>query len=135
MRVCVPKMFAFMIGAFLFASSPVLAATAPENTWVSMMMSLMTVLAVIFVLAFLYKKLVLSVPGNRTIKVVSMLQLGPKEKLVVVELNNKQHLIGVTAQQISLLNTLDEPIQTESTEVPASPAFESHLLSFLKQKK
>lgn len=135
MRVCVPKMFAFMIGAFLFASSEALAATAPENTWVSMMMSLMTVLAVIFVLAFLYKKLVLSVPGNRTIKVVSMLQLGPKEKLVVVELNNKQHLIGVTAQQISLLNTLDEPIQTESTEVPASPAFESHLLSFLKQKK
>jgi flagellar protein FliO/FliZ len=127
--------FTLICAAVLVMSAPAYAATM-ETPWASMMMSLFTVVAVIFALAFLYKKLVLSMPGNKTIKVVSMLQLGAKEKLVVVELNNQQHLIGVTAQQISLLSTLDEPIEnSEATETTQSAAFESQLLSFLKQKK
>lgn len=113
---------------------PCFAATSAESTWVSMMMSLVTVLGIIFALAFLYKKLVLAVPGNQTIKVVSILQLGTKEKLVVVELNKQQHLIGVTAQQISLLSTLDEPLAAD-TKSEASPALNSQLLDFFKQQK
>lgn len=113
---------------------PCFAATSAESTWVSMMMSLVTVLGIIFALAFLYKKLVLAVPGNKTIKVVSILQLGTKEKLVVVELNKQQHLIGVTAQQISLLSTLDEPLAAD-TKSEASPALNSQLLDFFKQQK
>lgn len=121
-----------LVIAFLPFSA--MAAATPESSWISMMLSLITVLGVIFALAFLYKKLVLAVPGNKTIRVVSMLQLGAKEKLIVVELNNQQHLIGVTSQQISLLSTLETPIEPETTE-SVSPAFESQLFSFLKQQK
>ena len=55
----------------------------------------------------------LGFPGSRAIKVVTELSLGAKERIVVIEVNGKQHLIGVTPQQVNHLLTLDDPIQMD----------------------
>jgi len=48
---------------------------------------------------------------NQHIKSIACLPLGNKEKLVIVQAGNKQLLLGVTANQISCLSELDQPIE------------------------
>jgi flagellar protein FliO/FliZ len=80
----------------------------------SMIVSLLLVLLAIVIAAWLLKKLQV---GGRTVnglKVVTSLNLGSKERLVVVQVGEKQLLLGITGQQINLLDTLDEPIEIKS---------------------
>lgn len=44
------------------------------------------------------------------IKVVSVLPVGARERIAVVEVGGQQLLLGVTAQQITTLHTFDEPV-------------------------
>ena len=100
-------------------------ATPPENIEVgrhvmgnidagSMIVSLLLVLFAIVIAAWLLKKL--QVGGNTVngLKVVTSLNLGSKERLVVVQVGEKQLLLGITGQQINLLDTLEEPIEVKS---------------------
>ena len=80
----------------------------------SMIVSLLLVLFAIVIAAWLLKKL--QVGGNTVngLKVITSLNLGSKERLVVVQVGEKQLLLGITGQQINLLDTLDEPIEIKS---------------------
>ncbi|MGL4473513.1 MAG: flagellar biosynthetic protein FliO [Shewanella sp.] len=79
-------------------------------TMASMAGGLVVVLVVIFVLAWLVRRLNL-VPGQHgLIKTIAVTPLGQKEKLVLMELDGQQYLLGVTAHNISLLDKLAEPI-------------------------
>lgn len=70
----------------------------------STLVSLFLVLAAIGVAAFLVKRLA---PGGsphmRLMRVVSQLPLGAREKVTIVELDDQWLVLGVTAQQITLL--------------------------------
>jgi flagellar protein FliO/FliZ len=68
---------------------------------------------------------------NNSLKVVSTLVLGNKEKVVVVQVADKQLLLGVTAQQITLLDTLETPLETNIKQ-PAE--FSKTLATFLKKQ-
>ncbi len=48
--------------------------------------------------------------GNAKLKMVAVLPLGMKEKIAVVQVGNKQLLVGITPQQITTLAELDEPL-------------------------
>lgn len=88
---------------------------------VSVMISMFVVIGVIIALAVFYKRMNLGFAGSQSIKVVTALPLGTKERIVVIEVNGQQHLIGVTPQQINHLVTLDEPIErTEPTNLGMS---------------
>ncbi|GAA0815648.1 hypothetical protein GCM10009111_14250 [Colwellia asteriadis] len=76
----------------------------------SMILSLLMVLALIIVSAFVLKRFNLVQQGGSQLKVITSLSLGAKERVVVVQAGDKQLLLGVTAQQISLLDTLEEPL-------------------------
>ena len=78
----------------------------------AMIASLLLVLGLIVVLAFVLKKLnITPMPQRKGIKVITSLHLSGKEKLVVVQVGEKQLLLGVTAQQINLLETLEKPLE------------------------
>ncbi|MBA6233426.1 MULTISPECIES: flagellar biosynthetic protein FliO [unclassified Colwellia] len=81
----------------------------------SMILSLLAVLLMIVVVAWILKKFQV---GGRSVvnglKVVTSLNLGTKERLIVVQVGKKQLLLGITAQQINLLETLAEPIEIKS---------------------
>lgn len=84
----------------------------------TMILSLLMVLALIVVLALVLKRFQ---PGSKSVsglKVVTSLHLTTRERLVVVQTGDKQLLLGVTAHQITLLDTLDTPLE-ENAIIPA----------------
>ncbi|MFD2168161.1 flagellar biosynthetic protein FliO [Thalassotalea euphylliae] len=77
----------------------------------SMLLSLLAVLAMIVVAAMVLKRFQIGPQATKGMKVVTSLHLGPKERLVVVEVDDKQLLLGVTAHNISILQTLENPLK------------------------
>ena len=77
----------------------------------SMLLSLLAVLGLIVIAASLLKKFQLTPQLNKDLKVITSLHLGPKERLVVVEVGKQQLLLGVTATNISILQTLEQPLE------------------------
>lgn len=49
-------------------------------------------------------------------KVVASMMAGTKEKVMVLEVGNEQHLIGITAHNINHLATLKEPITVKDSK-------------------
>lgn len=74
-------------------------------------LALLLVLALVVGLGWLLKRM----PGSSFrpvdgIKVVASVTVGPKERVVVLEVGGQQLLLGVTAGGISTLHSLDEPL-------------------------
>lgn len=79
-------------------------ATEPAMPVLSTLVSLFVVLAAIAAAAFLVKRLGRGNAGEtRLMRVVSQLPLGTREKISIVELDDQWLVLGVTAQQITLL--------------------------------
>ncbi|WP_085298107.1 flagellar biosynthetic protein FliO [Cognaticolwellia mytili] len=97
----------------------------------SMILSLLMVLVVIVVSAIILKRFQGVQHNHNGLKIVTSLHLGTKEKLVVVQSGDKQLLLGVTTQQITLLETLDEPIVAGQEK---SVDFVESIAKLLKQK-
>ncbi|MBH1592740.1 flagellar biosynthetic protein FliO [Stenotrophomonas maltophilia] len=74
-------------------------------------LALLAVLALVVGLGWLLKRL----PGSgfrpaAGMKLVARLSVGAKDRVVVVEVNGQQLLLGVTAGSINALHTLSEPL-------------------------
>lgn len=98
----------------------------------SMILSLLMVLVLIFICALIMKRFNLVQQGVSQLKMVASLSLGSKERVVVVQVGEKQFMLGVTSQQINLIETLPEPLLTKpqgSIDLPKS------ILSVLSTKK
>lgn len=96
------------------------ASNPPSPTsYLSVITSLFLVIGVMLVLAILYKRMNLGFTGSHAIKVITALPIGTKERIMVIEVNGQQHLIGVTPQQINHLISLDEPIDSGNNGVSA----------------
>ncbi|GAA0789860.1 MULTISPECIES: flagellar biosynthetic protein FliO [Pseudomonadati] len=96
-------------------ASQILSSNSNNTSYVStlanMLGGLIVVIALIFLLAYIVKKLNLVPSQNAIIKTIAMTQVGQKEKLIVVEINQQQYLLGVTPHQINLLDKLAKPIE------------------------
>ncbi|UJF21295.1 flagellar biosynthetic protein FliO [Shewanella sp. OMA3-2] len=102
--------------------------TSTVSTLANMLGGLIVVVALIILLAYIVKKLNLVPSQNAIIKTIAMTQVGQKEKLMIVEINQQQYLLGITAQQINLIDKLVSPIAA-STDLFAQnlqQAKESH---------
>ena len=98
----------------------------------SMLLSLLVVLGLIFVLAALFKKLNINPSSNSAIKVVTTQPLGTRERIVVIEVNGEQHLLGVTQNNVNHLLKLEHPLPAKSgTELPQ--AFKDKLQQFVNK--
>jgi len=98
-------------------------------------LALLAVLALIVGLGWLLKRL----PGAgfrpaEGLKLVASLNVGAKERVVVVDVNGQQLLLGITAGGISALHALPEPLPAPA---PATLPHLKHLPNFaqlLQQK-
>ena len=99
------------------AASAALPTGSPMGDLLSMAMSLIMVLVLIVVLAFLVKKLNPNLANTDEFKVVRSLPLSARERLMVVEIDNCQHLLGVTPHSINYLHKLETPLSEK--ELPA----------------
>ncbi|MDR8524461.1 MULTISPECIES: flagellar biosynthetic protein FliO [Shewanella] len=81
----------------------------------SMVGGLIVVLVLIFFLAYLVKRFNLVPSSQGVLKTIAVTPLGQKEKLVLVEVGGQQYLLGVTPNQVSLVDKLAQPVEV-STE-------------------
>ncbi len=91
--------------------------------------SLALVVGLVLLLAFFYKKMQLKLPGNKHFRIVATLNIGQRERLLVIEMQGKQRVLGVTAQQINFLFDLETPLPEEKL----ASDFHTQLQSFLKK--
>jgi flagellar protein FliO/FliZ len=76
----------------------------------TMIVSLLLVLAMVVAFAFITKRFQPARLNSQGISLVTSMALSAKERIIVIQVGDKQQLLGVTAQQITLLDTLDEPL-------------------------
>lgn len=102
------------------AATPVGQHAASAPGLFGAFVTLLLVLGLIIGLGWLLKRM----PGGafrpaEGLKVVASINVGAKERVVVVDVNGQQLLLGITAGGISILHQLPEPLP--QTPAPALP--------------
>ena len=90
------------------------AASPAVGGVMGMAFSLLLVLGLFVLAAWLAKRYFPQVGKPGPAKVIGTTMLGAREKLVVVEVDNTWLVLGVGAGQVRTLHTLPKPAQTEA---------------------
>ncbi|WP_312301034.1 flagellar biosynthetic protein FliO [Stutzerimonas nitrititolerans] len=121
---------------------PVLPAMAAETTasmssagmgaqLSKLLLGLLLVIGLIFLLAWLLRRVQqLNPRGAQVIKIISTQALGPRDRLVLVQVGSEQILLGLSAGRITPLHVLEEPVHLPDAE-PATPEFAQRLMELL----
>jgi flagellar protein FliO/FliZ len=111
-------------------STPLATASAPASTLGaigSSLLALIVVIALILAMAWLLRRLPGAAMGSHGgMRIVASLAVGAKERVMVVSVGEKQLVLGVTGQQITLIDKLDTPLPVE----PARADFAGVLARF-----
>ncbi|MHC8325634.1 flagellar biosynthetic protein FliO [Pseudomonas sp. LB1P83] len=94
---------------------------------------LLLVLGLIFFLAWLLRRVQQAGPAGKgqVIEIVGSRALGPRDRLMLVQVGNEQILLGLSPGTITALHVLKEPIEVPTTTDKATPEFAQHLLKIL----
>ncbi|UGA53999.1 flagellar biosynthetic protein FliO [Vibrio sp. VB16] len=118
-----------LASTLFFLPFPVLAAGAPQLDLLTTFGSLAVVIAIIFALAWLLKKMRLPTMGNQKgLSVVRQISVGTRERIAVIKVGEEQFLVGITSQAINLISRLDKPIDDEQIETSQFASQFSQLL-------
>lgn len=110
--------FLLLVCTSINAAEHVAASTSAINMadYFKVLLGLAFVIALFLGSTFLFKRYGnASMTGRGQIRLVDGLHLGNKERLVLVEVNDKQLLLSITHGQISKLDTIDKPLVAENT--------------------
>jgi flagellar protein FliO/FliZ len=99
-----------------------------------MVLGLLLVVGLIFVLAWLMRRVQRAGPaGNQVIELVGSRALGPRDRLVLVQVGKEQVLLGVSPGSITALHVMNEPVVVPETQ-GATPEFAKRLMEVLGNK-
>jgi flagellar protein FliO/FliZ len=99
---------------------------------VSIFLSLLLVVGVVFMLAFLMRRFNVTQHGSGQLKVVTSMMAGTRERVMVIDVGGEQHLIGVTAHNINHLAKLSQPLA--DTKLASGDNFKDKLAMFMAGK-
>jgi flagellar protein FliO/FliZ len=109
--------------------------SVPDFAIVPLIGSFLLVISCIFVFAYLVKKTnLMKNSHNHHLKIVSTYPLTNKGRLQIIECNGQQYLLGVTEQNITLLDKFDVSVMDLSENSEQVTGF-SAILSKLNKKK
>lgn len=112
------------------AAAPTVGAAAQLA---QLVLGLGLVIGLIFLLAWLVRRVQQAGPrGNRLIRTLASQPLGPRDRLVLVQVGEEQILLGLTPGRITPLHVLKEPVHLPDGE-PATPEFAQRLLELLNK--
>ncbi|MFF7106940.1 flagellar biosynthetic protein FliO [Pseudomonas sichuanensis] len=129
--------------AALLASEAVIAAgeTAAPPTAVpgglgaqlaQMVFGLLLVVGLIFFLAWLLRRMQGSAQrGAQVIEIVGSRAIGPRDRLLLVQVGKEQILIGHTPGSIEALHVMAEPVEVPAAARQATPEFAQRLLELM----
>ena len=110
------------------------AAAAPAGLGgqlTQLVLGLLLVVGLIFVLAWLMRRVQRVGPGNgQVIELVGSRALGPRDRLVLVQVGEEQILLGITPGRITPLHVLKTPVNVDQTQ-SATPEFAQRLMELL----
>lgn len=116
--------------ALLFLPCTALAAEpAGFQQLASMLLSLILVVVCIVALGLLVKRFNPQITQSEDFKVIRTINLGSKERLLVVEMDDKHHVLGVTSGSINYLYQLETPLADQQV-----PEFAKQLAHFMNPK-
>jgi flagellar protein FliO/FliZ len=130
---------AAMLPLSVLAAEPVAtAAAAPAagsgvaGQLAQLVLGLLLVLGLIFFLAWMLRRVQQAGPAGKgqVIDIIGSRALGPRDRLVLVQVGNEQILLGLSPGTITALHVLKEPVQVPSAE-QASPEFAQRLMELL----
>ncbi len=115
------------------AAPTVGAASGAAAQLAQLVLGLGLVIGLIFLLAWLVRRVQQAGPrGNRLIRTLASQPLGPRDRLVLVQVGEEQILLGLTPGWITPLHVLKEPVHLPDGE-PATPEFAQRLLELLNK--
>jgi len=98
------------------------------TNYIQMLLGLFFIIAFIFAIAWVIKRMGNFNPTNTAqLKVIAGLNVGQKEKIIVVEVMQEQLLLGVTQSNINFLSKLEQPI--DSSQASTGNSFQDKLQS------
>ncbi|MCO8167349.1 flagellar biosynthetic protein FliO [Pseudomonas sp. 21LCFQ02] len=129
----------------VLAAEPTAQAAAPQvgsalsGGWggqlLQLLLGLLLVIGLIFVLAWVMRRIQGASIGNQqVIELVGSRALGPRDRLVLVQVGKEQILLGITPGRITPLHVLNENVQVPVRE-PATPEFAQRLLELMGKDK
>jgi len=110
--------FLFLVCTHIHAAEKIIstASTINMTDYFKVLFGLVFVIALFLGSTFLFKRYGNgTMAGRGQIRLVDGLHLGNRERLVLVEVNDKQILLSITSGQISKLDTIDKPLMVEDT--------------------
>ncbi|MBF8700178.1 MULTISPECIES: flagellar biosynthetic protein FliO [Pseudomonas] len=129
--------------AALLASQACLAAATPAATpatapgsvggqLAQMVFGLLLVVGLIFFLAWLLRRMQsTAVKGGQVIEIVGSRAIGPRDRLLLVQVGKEQILIGHTPGSIETLHVLAEPVEVPENARQATPEFAQRLMELM----
>ena len=126
----------------VLAAEPVATATAAAAPAVSggvagqltqLVFGLLLVLGLIFFLAWLLRRVQQAGPAGKgqVIELIGSRALGPRDRLMLVQVGNEQILLGLSPGTITALHVLKEPVQVPSATEKATPEFAQRLMELM----
>jgi len=111
------------------------AAPAPGGLGAQLaqtVLGLLVVVGLIFVLAWLLRRMQGSAQrGAPVIEIVGTRAIGPRDRLLLVQVGKEQILIGHTPGSIEALHVLAEPVEVPAAARQATPEFAQRLLELM----
>lgn len=134
-------MYRLLLGAGLAPLSAVAAEVTTQAAPVSstsmsgqlaqLLLGLLLVIGVIFLMAWLLRRVQQIVPrGGQVIKIIATQALGPRDRLLLVQVGSEQILLGLSPGTITSLHVMNEPVHLPDAE-PASTEFAQRLMELL----
>ncbi|WP_420793337.1 flagellar biosynthetic protein FliO [Pseudomonas rubra] len=123
----------------LAATQPAAAVVAPAAATGSaagqltqLVLGLLLVLGLIFVLAWLLRRLQNAAPcSGQVIEILGTRSLGPRDRLLLIQVGKEQILIGHSPGTIEALHVMAEPIEVPASARQATPEFAQRLLELM----
>lgn len=132
-----PLLLSLLLPFAATAAEPLTQAAAPLTSAgiggqvVQLVLGLLLVIGLIFVLAWCVRRVQQIVPrGGQVISIVATQALGPRDRLVLVQVGGEQVLLGLTPGNITSLHVLKEPVSMPTAQ-PASGEFAQRLMELL----
>lgn len=106
--------------------------TSPEQV-IKLVLGLLFVLAMIFVLAWLFRKYIGGgVINNAGLKAIAGVSVGQKERVVLIQVGERQLLVGVAPGQVNMLHAIERGEEIKPPREPQKGAFAEKLRQSLK---
>ncbi|CAM3589460.1 flagellar biosynthetic protein FliO [compost metagenome] len=112
--------------------APVAASGSAAGQLTQLVLGLLLVLGLIFLLAWLLRRVQNAAPGSaQVIEILGSRSLGPRDRLLLIQVGKEQILIGHSPGTIEALHVMAEPIEVPASARQATPEFAQRLMELM----